>query len=195
MLFTLWRAGVSDEVLAAFWREYRDAPKREPEVLSRWVLFDGDGGDAGRREALRERLYPQHPIAKWMGVAELDWPLFLLVDEEDLDVLQPHLSRPELERRRPNPDLPFTQWLRAMLRMDPDWLMVSASELDSDGARLLLQASLTGHSVIVGGDESGVERLRAAFLEAGVPWERLQDHRRGRGQRGPERNPPRFQPE
>ncbi|QRN99338.1 hypothetical protein JRI60_10085 [Archangium violaceum] len=50
-------------------------------------------------------------------------------------------------------------------------LMVSASELDPDGARLLLQASLTRHSVIVGGDGPGVERLREAFVELGIPWE------------------------
>jgi hypothetical protein len=183
VLFTLWRAGVSDAELADFSREYGEAPKREPEVLSRWVLFDGDGGDDARREALRERLHPQHPIAKWMGVAEFDWPLFLLVEEEDLDVLQPHLSQPELERHQPTPDVPLTQWLRAMLRMDPDWLMVSASGLDPDGARMILQASLTGHSVIVGGDGPGVEHLRAAFLEAQIPWEQLLDYRRGRGRR------------
>lgn len=181
VLFALWSAGVSDAELAAFHREYGNASKREPEVLSSWVLFDGDGGDAARREALRERLHPQHPIAKWMGVAELDWPVFLLVDEEDLDVLQPHLSRPELERHRPSPERSFTQWLRSMLRMDPDWLMLSASELDADGARMLLEASLTGHSVIVGGDGAGVERLREVFREVQLPWERVLDYRRGRG--------------
>lgn len=183
VLFTLWSAGVSDEELAAFRREYGEASQREPEVLSRWVLFDGDGGDAERREALRERLHPQHPIAKWMGVAEFAWPLFLLVEEEDLEVLQPHLSEPERERHRPTPDVPLTQWLRAMLRMDPDWLMVSASELDADGARMLLNASLTGHSVIVGGDGPGVDRLREALHEAQIPWEQLLDYRRGRGRR------------
>jgi hypothetical protein len=183
VLFTLWRAGVSDEELAAFSREYGEASKGEPEVLSRWVLFDGDGGDAERREALRERLHPQDPIAKWMGVAELSYPLFLLVEEEDLEVLQPHLSQPEQERYRPTPDLPFTQWLRSMLRMDPDWLMVSASELDADGARMLLQASLTGHNIIVGGDGPGVERLREAFLELQFPWEQVLDYRKGGGRR------------
>lgn len=174
---------MSDEELAAFSREYGEASKGEPEVLSRWVLFDGDGGDAERREALRERLHPQDPIAKWMGVAELSSPLFLLVEEEDLEVLQPHLSHPEQERYRPTPGTPFTQWLRSMLRMDPDWLMVSASELDADGVRMLLQASLTGHNIIVGGDGPGVERLREAFLELQFPWEQILDHRKGRGRR------------
>ncbi|MBM7118955.1 hypothetical protein [Archangium primigenium] len=185
VLFALWRAGVGDDELAAFAREYHEAPRREPEVLSRWVLFDGDGGDAERREALRERLHPQDPIARWMGVPTFEAPLFLLVDEPDLDELQPHLTRPELERLVASPEYGLTPRMRAVLRQDPDWLMVAARELDADGARLLLEASFTGHGVIVGGSDEELAPLRDAFTEYSVPWERILDYRRGRGRRPP----------
>lgn len=180
--FLLWRAGASDAELEAFSREYEGAQTQEPEVLSRWILFDGDGGDAARREALRERLYPQHPIAKWMGIARLPMPLILLVEDEDLEVLAPHLTRPEVEWIRPSPEYSLTQRLRSLLRQDPEWMMLSARELDADGAQLVLRGGMSGQSVILG-DGPGVERLRETFQADSIPWDYVLDYRRGRGRR------------
>lgn len=168
VLFELWTAGAPDASLDDLFHESGELArsKKEPELYARWVSLDGDGGDPARLEELRERFYPQHPIARFAGVPELPSGPVLLVESADLDTLEPHLTRP-YERVRATAERPATLVVRSLLRMDPDWLMVEAADLAPDDWDMLLQAHWTGHGIIVGGRGPAVDAFAAKLREHG----------------------------
>jgi hypothetical protein len=152
----LWRAGASDDELDAFFWETGDAGRQLPEVLARWVLFDGDGGDRGRFDALRREL---DPLAEALGVETTDGELVVRV--EDVDAMESRLASLPAVRVRTSPGKHLSAGLRAALRAGPDVILVEAADIASDeDARALLQVARTGHILVVGGAS---ERLKAVI--------------------------------
>ena len=166
-----WKAGASDAALAELFQALSAAREQLPEVCARWVSFDGDGGDAARFQALREQLFPQHPLAKYFGIERLEFPFLGLVAEADYAALSQRLAAevPFLSLGN-RPEVSVEQELRAALRQDPDGLCVPASLLTAEVETLLLRAMETGHAVALGGTSARLEAFVArAQTEARLP--------------------------
>ncbi len=149
----LWRAGASDEELARFLDEAKDERKRLGEVCARWISFDGDGGDAARLQRIHDTLHPPDPLLAWFPEVK-EWHGLFCLPKDFVDRIRQRMkdtSYDELEQ----PAAGLLDALRSSLRWDPDAIGVlqgaSLSPSDGDVFEMLLQASLTGHRMIIFG--------------------------------------------
>ncbi len=146
VLDALWRAGANDALIADFHRAYFEAGADEVEVVCRFVSFDGDGGDAERKAALRQSLRPVSKLAQWLGVAAVPLPAVIRVNalEELAGLLHDwhavHCEGPVLATS-----------LRRAMRADPDAFVFDATLLAPGDGALVLNAVFTGHLVIAAG--------------------------------------------
>jgi hypothetical protein len=169
-----WKAGASDAALAELFQALGAAREQLPEVCAAWVSFDGDGGDAARFQALREQLFPRHPLAQYFGIERLEFPFLGLVAEVDFAALSQRLAEAApflwLGDR---PAISVEQELLSALRQDPDGLCLHASHLTADVETLLLRTLETGHAVLLGGTSPRLEAfVSRAQTEARVPVHR-----------------------
>lgn len=149
----LWRGGVPPEEIERFLREANADRPHLGEVCARWISFDGDGGDPERFKRIHDRLYPPDPLFFLFPEVKEWWGLFLVPATfiERVREAMPGQGYMPLE----HPVAELAQALRAALRWDPDALGVlrgeTLSAFDTEVLDLLLNASLTGHRVIVFG--------------------------------------------
>jgi hypothetical protein len=162
LFFELWRAGADDDTLDAAFSELAWQRETFPEFLVRWADVDGGQPAGAELEALRARLFPATGLAAAFGVSELPFPGLGLVaadidrerfEEDAVHYVRAHLairaahSEDASEGRPEHQD--FASAFRAGLRRDPDVLIVSAGDVDEDGASLLAHALTLGMFVLI----------------------------------------------
>ncbi|WP_224248862.1 hypothetical protein [Hyalangium gracile] len=149
----LWRAGVSDEELARFLEEANADRKHLGETCARWITFDGDGGDAARFLLIRDALYPPDPLLAWFPELT-EWHGLFSLPREFIGQVDKRMKRASYFQLQ-QPAAELVQMVRAVLRQDPDAIGILQAErlspTDEGVFELLLNASLTGHRVIVFG--------------------------------------------
>ncbi|HEY1813847.1 MAG TPA: hypothetical protein VGG74_15955 [Kofleriaceae bacterium] len=150
VLAALWAAGTPDDALDDFAAEYFAQHAVEIAVASRYVVFDGDGGDELRRAAVQARIRPVHPLARRLGLDRIPFGSLIVVDAiaaiaDALDGLNALL-------------VTDVDSMRDALRRDADVVVCDAAVLSS-AAEQVAHALCCGVLVIVGGTSPALAAL------------------------------------
>ncbi len=165
IVFALWQAGVPDEALEAFWHEHFERGADQVAVLCRYVSFDGDGGDAARKQILRVALDPPHPLQIWLEVDHLPSPAVVWLPAGALDEVARRLGG---WRGVAIDATDVSASTRRALRQDPDVLLVPGNALTDADRMLLLTAVMTGHTLAIAGETDATRQLMAEIAATGV---------------------------
>lgn len=169
VLHALFRAGADDEALDGCFQMLGSADRQLPERLAEWVLFDGDGGDAARFEALRVELFPRSALERLLGRDALPFPALALLPLEALEPFREAVRGEGAVDLTPRDGRDLLQMARAALRQDPDLVFVASSHLVEGASELLTQTLLTGHQVVLFGESAATAALEQQLVGFGVP--------------------------